>query len=394
MTPLRRPFGAALALAAALAPLAAARPAAAQPAARLATTVSALVHFPVFYNGRTVVVRGTLQHADRVVVLLGPDADKGIYLVFKGAAPEDGPVEVRGTMFDVGKLTENDPRLAGTDLAPILQAGSDGRWPASGDVLLVMVEQVRPAPAAGEASIRSVALDPEEYADRRVTLVGRFRGANLYGDLPRGPGLSKWDFVLQSADAAVWVTGLRPRAKGLDLDPNARMDTRRWVEVTGVVKHGGGLVWIEAQRIAPAAAPEESAQPATIVPPQGPPPEVVFSAPIPDDVDVSPTTKVRIQFSRDMKVDTFKDRVHVSYVGRPSPATMSFGATYHDDARELEITFAQPLPRYATIRVELLEGIEALDGAVMAPWSLTFSVGGGAPAPRPASPPRAPAPRR
>lgn len=200
--------------------------------------------------------------------------------------------------------------------------------------------------------------------------------------------------MLQSADAAVWVTGLRPRAKGLDLDPNARMDTGRWVEVTGVVKHGGGLVWLEGQRIAPAAAPDERARPATVVPPRGPRPEVVFSAPIADDVDVAPAAKVRVQFSRDMKAATFKGRVRVGYVSGPRPATLAFADTYHDDARELEITFAQPLERYATVRVDLLEGIEALDGAVMAPWSLTFSVGGGAPAPRPAAPPRAPAPRR
>ena len=371
-------------------------PAPAQPLTRLATTAAALVHFPVFFNGRTVVVRGELRHQDRTVVLIGPDAGKSIYLVFEGAAPEDGDVEVRGTMFDVGKLTEDDPRLSGVDFASILQTETNGRWPASGDVLLIKVDRVEPARPPAAPTVRSVALDPGRYEDQRVTLVGRFRGANLYGDLPQGPGKSKWDFVLQSADAAIWVTGLRPRAKGLDLDPDARRDTGQFVEVSGVVKHEGGLVWLEGQLIAPAAAPAESEEPATIVPPQGPPPEVVFSAPIADDVDISPSTAVRIQFSRDMKAETFKDRVQVAYFGGAAgavPPPPAFRAAYHDDARELAITFEQPLARFRTVRVQLLEGITALDGAPMAPWSLTFSVGAGAPAPRPAAPPLAPAPR-
>ena len=45
------------------------------------------------------------------------------------------------------------------------------------------------------------------------------------GDLPQGVAKSKWDFVLQSADASIWVTGLRPKGKDFDLDPSARVVT-------------------------------------------------------------------------------------------------------------------------------------------------------------------------
>jgi hypothetical protein len=399
VTPCRRPLSAAiaaLALAGGLGLLPVVPPAAAQPLTRLATTASALVHFPVFFSGRAVVVRGELRHQDHTLVLIGPGADKAIYLHFDGAAPDDGQVEIRGTMFDVGKLTEDDPRLSGVDVAPILQTETSGRWPASGDVLLIKVDQAEPARPPAAPTVRTVALDPGRYEDQRVTLVGRFRGANLYGDLPQAPGKSKWDFVLQSADAAIWVTGLRPRAKGLDLDPTARVDTGRDVEVSGVVKHQAGVVWLEGQLIAPAERPEDSGEPATIVPPQGPPPQVVFSAPIADDVDIAPSTTVRIQFSRDMKAGTFTDRVRVGYFGAAAaavPPPPAFRTAYHDDARELEITFEHPLARFRTLRVQLLAGITALDGAPLAPWSLTFSVGAGAPAPRPAAPPHARAPR-
>ena len=61
---------------------------------------------------------------------------------------------------------------------------------------------------------------------------GQFRGKNLYGDLPQGPGLSQWDFVLRAADSALWVAGVRPRGKGFNLNPGARVDTGNWLEVS------------------------------------------------------------------------------------------------------------------------------------------------------------------
>mgnify|MGYP003353001705 FL=1 len=60
-------------------------------------------------------------------------------------------------------------------------------------------------------------------------------------------------------------------------------------------------------------------------PPQlGPPPEVVFSAPTAGEVDVVPTTNVRIQFSRDLDQTTLKSRVQVEYVdgGIPGGAVL------------------------------------------------------------------------
>ena len=84
-------------------------------------------------------------------------------------------------------------------------------------------------------SIRAIALSPDQFDNRSVTLIGRFKGRNLYGDLPQGVAKSKWDFVLQSADAALWVTGLRPKGKDFDLDPAARVDTGKWLEVKGTL---------------------------------------------------------------------------------------------------------------------------------------------------------------
>src|SRR6202795_2645706 len=51
---------------------------------------------------------------------------------------------------------------------------------------------------------------------------------------------SRYDFVVRSTDAAIWVSGARPKGKGFDLSVDARIDTGRWLEVTGVLQHGRG----------------------------------------------------------------------------------------------------------------------------------------------------------
>jgi hypothetical protein len=36
----------------------------------------------------------------------------------------------------------------------------------------------------------------------------------------------------------------------------------------------------------------------------------------------------------------------------------------------------QPFEAFRTVKVELLDGIKAFDGAPVTPWTVTFSVGG------------------
>jgi hypothetical protein len=220
-----------------------------------------------------------------------------------------------------------------------------------------------------------------------VTVAGEFRGRNLYGDLPQAPAdaaESRWEFVLRSADAAIWVLGKRPRGRGFEFDVNSRIDTRRWLEVDGTVHHARGLAWIQAedlreiqpQRDAPPPEP-----PTTALPPV--PPEVLFSAPADGETDIPLDVRVRIQFSRDVDQGTLKGRVRVGYVGvesveRGEPQAPGLQTTlkYDPGLRVLEIAFAQPLERFRSVRVELLEGIMGTDGAPMKPWMLTFSAGG------------------
>lgn len=353
--------------------------AAAQPAARTATTVEALTRYPLFFHGRQVIVRGTVQHpAADVAALRTDETTPPVFLLARGdAAPDEGPAEVRGEFWDLGRLTPEDPHLAGLNVDALLARVSDGRWPAQNQVPVLIV-QAAAEPERLQPGLRALALEPHRWAGETVTVVGRFRGANLYGDLPQAPAKGRWDFVIQSADAAVWVTGQRPRGRGFNFDATTRLDTGRSLEVSGVVRTERGLVWIEATSVDLSTTPAPAAIVDVPVRTQGPPPQVAFSLPVDQETDVSPGIKVRIQFTRDMAPDSFTDRVRVSYADRNGEGTPPASlAEYRRDNRVLEIAFKSPLERFRTVKVELLEGITATDGAPMAPYALTFSLGAG-----------------
>src|SRR5207247_1871316 len=119
---------------------------------------------------------------------------------------------------------------------------------------------------------------------------------------------SRYDFVLRSADAAIWIINMRPKmrdanGKEIELGLDARIDTGRWLTVRGTVRQGRGLLWIDTEpgSLSMAKPPTETTtEEEQIRVPAGPPPEVIFSAPIGDETDVPLATTVRIQFSRDI----------------------------------------------------------------------------------------------
>ena len=346
--------------------------------ARRAASPAALLAFPGFFQAQPIVVRGTLATRDQAV-LVSPTVDRAIPLIFKGPSPPDGPVELRGNFWDIGRLQREDPRIQTLGLNVLLKANGEDEWPRPGQVVAIVVtDAMSVKPADGPPSLRLIALDPSTYVGQRVKITGQFRGRNLYGELPQAPGLSQWDFVLHAADAAVWVTGLRPRGKDFNLDIDKRVDTGRWFEATGVVREGRGLVWLEAQQLA-TATPDIDTRNAETAPAQlmGPPPEVIFSDPGDGETGVPLKTVVRLQFSRDMNPDTFKGRVHWRYSDATAAMATSTGGDYDRSRRSLEIKLnPDEASRFRDVVVELDEGIAATDGAKLAPWKLTFMFGG------------------
>jgi hypothetical protein len=346
--------------------------------ARRAASPAALLAFPGFFQAQPIVVRGTLATRDQAV-LVSPTVDRAIPLIFKGPSPPDGPVELRGNFWDIGRLQREDPRIQTLGLNVLLKANGEDEWPRPGQVVAIVVtDAMSVKPADGPPSLRLIALDPSTYVGQRVKITGQFRGRNLYGELPQAPGLSQWDFVLHAADAAVWVTGLRPRGKDFNLDIDKRVDTGRWFEATGVVREGRGLVWLEAQQLA-TATPDIDTRNAETAPAQlmGPPPEVIFSDPGDGETGVPLKTAVRLQFSRDMNPDTFKGRVHWRYSDATAAMATSTGGDYDRSRRSLEIKLnPDEASRFRDVVIELDEGIAATDGAKLAPWKMTFMFGG------------------
>lgn len=353
-------------------------PAAAQPATRFATTIEALTRYPLFFHGKQVVVRGNITRpTEDVVTLRAEEGDRPVFLLRRsGDVADDGAAEVRGDFWDLGRLSEEEPRLSGTNVHRLLDRVSQGRWPAHGQAPVIIVRDAT-AFERLPSGLRALALEPWRFAGQKVSVSGRFRGANLYGDLPQSPGKSRSDFVLQSADAAVWVTGGRLRGRGFNLDPSRRLDTGKPLDVTGIVRHEGGLVWIEAAAIELGSDSIPTAIVEVPEPVQGPPPVVAFSIPVQEETEVAPDTTVRIQFTRDMTPESFKGRIGVSYVDRNEGQVPRPTAAYRRENRVLEISFSGPFERFRTVRVELAEGITATDGAPLTPWSLTFSIGSG-----------------
>jgi len=365
----------------------------AQPVTRRATNLSALLAFPSFYHGRPVVVVGNVALAQDGRLKVSDDF-ASILLVVKGNAP-DGVDEIRGEFWDLGRMKPDELKLSTYDVRATFRFDPDGPWPRPGEVTAIVATAVAPAapPAPGTTPpIRAVVLNPGRYLEQKVTIVGQYSGRNLLGDLPDAPNKSRYDFVLRSADAAIWVSNMRPKirdasGKEFDLALDSRIDSGRWLQVKGTIQQGRGLLWLDAEAgtLAPAKPPTEpvaTEEPAIRVP-AAPPPAVIFSAPTEDETDVSLSTSVRIQFSRDLDTTTLRGHIRARYLeaqsaerGEPTTPSADFTFQYNGANRVLEIRFTKPLERFRTLKVELLEGILGTDGQPLTPWTLTFALGG------------------
>jgi hypothetical protein len=371
----------------ALAALAMSASAASQTVARRATNIAALLAHPGFYHQRPIVAVGTVSLKDDQLRV--SDDAGSLHVIFKGSAP-DGLDEIRGEFWDVGRMKPDDPRLNGYNLRTAFGMEPGAPWPRPGDVTAIIASAVSPTSPPAAPSIRAIVLNPTRYLDQKVTIAGQYGGRNLLGDLPDAPAKSRYDFVLRSADAAIWVTNMRPKGKDqgkdFELSLDARIDTGRWLQVRGTVQQGRGLMWVDAEAgslavVKPPAETKTDDEPIRV--PAGPPPEVVFSAPTQDETDVSMGATVRIQFSRDLDPATLKGRIRVRYVtsqtierGEPTTPVAEFTTQYSAASRVLELKFGKPLERFRTVHVDLVEGILGTDQQPLKPWTLTFEVGG------------------
>ena len=352
----------------------------AQRGGRRVVTLELLSAHPYFFHGEEVIL-----HADAVGEEVLTYLVNGEFrlLSLDIVPPPEGVaqrLEVIGTFFDLGRLDPGDPRAQDLPIERLSNALLLKGWPGVGELPVIVASSERPVDESSTTTLRTVALAPERYRDEGVTVIGRFGGRNLYGDLPDSPGASRHDFVLASADAAVWVVGKEPKGDGFELDLQARIDTGRWLEVTGSVRVHQGMAIIDAGTIRLAEPAEKADPPARRARRQvGPPPEVIFSTPFEGDTDIPTDTRVRIQFSRDMDAESFEGRVQVGYRNAAAAAgdlpDVEFVADYRGRNRVLELSLVEPLLPFTEYQVDLQEGVTASDGVELAPWSLSFFSG-------------------
>jgi hypothetical protein len=262
-------------------------------------------------------------------------------------------------------------------------------------IVLAAVLFLTATPVIGRSaitSLRALTAAPTQFANRAVTVAGRFRGRSASAGTTVAPiNRSRWDFLLDADGAAVWVTGIRPAGWDFDLDPRSASDARRgvWLEVTGTVRLDRRAArhcardatcrdfWIEASDLRPARGPAQTDAQLPLRPPVQAP-IVVFHDPVSDEADVAPATSVRLQFSRPMIPETFSEHIRIAYASPRVPSAVPiprFSAIYSETTRSLAITFAAPLASHQSVRVELLEGIVAVNGRPFEPWAFEFSTG-------------------
>lgn len=342
---------------------------------RHVTTAHALATWGHFFHGSQVSFLGTVSDINGLAVTPLGEKQQAVVL-WEQAQATDGQVILRGTFVDLGRLEQNDPRLANIDTQKILDVLNDGRWPARDRLYLLMGASHQKYEPSVQVNVRAIALDPARFAGKQVTVSGRFRGKNLLGDQPVSPGKSPHEYVIRVADASLWVSGLRPRGRGFTLDPDSRRDTREWVRVTGTVRHEPPLVWIEGKTIDLAKPETEPAAEAAPPLPPGPPPEIVFSAPLDGETGVATTVLLRVQFSRDIDPASLKDQVAVAYGLRPDgtpPGPAPQATTKYVPAnRSIEVRFNEPLAPFTTVIVAFGNEIKATDGVAMKPTRISF----------------------
>jgi Bacterial Ig-like domain len=224
---------------------------------------------------------------------------------------------------------------------------------------------------ANEVSLEKLVSTPGKRDGQTIRVVGKFRGRNLYGDLPISTQRTSADWVIKDDLYAVWITGHKAKGAGWELDTGLKRDTGKWVEVIGRPETVHGVTYIKAIRVSLTTPPSGTAD----VKPPPPPPEkprkppvVVFALPLDGDGEVAPDSRFVVQFSKDMDENTFAGRVLLRYIGPVLPGDRGFDGlklTYDRGRRALTIDPGDVLRPRRQIELILLPGIIDIDGLTL-----------------------------
>jgi hypothetical protein len=335
-------------------------------------SLSDLVQNPMAYSNRAVRTTGRLemspQIAQRRTYIL---TDSAVDSALLQPVPEIGAEFESDAMRFLGRQTQitglvqelsgslgnpNQPRIAITF------------WQFMGPP-----EEVKGPLKFVDVSLESLVSRPGKVDGQTVRVVGKFRGRNLYGDLPARSERASGDWVIKDDLYAVWVSGRKPKGSGWELDASLKRDTGKWIEVIGKPETRNGVTYVRAAqvRITDPPRPAADAAPAP-PPPERPkvPPVVVFALPLDGEGEVPSDSRFVVQFNKDMDEATFKGHVMLRYAGPTLPGDRVFDGlklTYDQGRRALTIDPGDVLRPGRQIELMLLPGIADIDGLTLVP---------------------------
>jgi hypothetical protein len=227
------------------------------------------------------------------------------------------------------------------------------------------VNEPRSGPDA--VTLDRLASESKSFEGKTVRIVGKFRGSNLFADLPTTSWKNLADFVVKEDATAIWVTGIRPEGKGWQLDEHAPGDTQKWVEIVGRPSIQRGIIYLRASQISITTPPSGHAGVAEVRRFTGAgtePPEVVFALPLLGE-PVARKGLFVLQFSKSLDPATLKDRVHLRYVDGDHEFS-HLSVSYDQDRRALVVDPGELLEAGREIEVFLSRGIVDADGIAFA----------------------------
>jgi hypothetical protein len=366
-------------------------------------SVEELVSSGSRYSDRPVIVRGRLDHGDmedqgnNIYALEGESSLRSVrvgtsgYSSFANLQYKVGnEVEISGIFFDLTNMMmpREHPVLRYYPGAVRNQLNSfDGNYfiaVTSADIIEPLESKLDPdkpeeepdivdpdidAQGLSGVDLRDLLENPEPYDGKRIVVVGKFRGNNLYGDLNIRDKRTPRDFVIKVAEAAIWVTGRRPRGGDFRLDPKKRRDTGKWLKIIGKPWEFEETLYLRAEKIELVEEPEDpDLEPVKVVRKEDlelpPSPKITFTLPLEGERGIALDTEFHVQFSSDMKPRSFHRNVDLLYadddgIGNPFPG---LEVLYDDTTRTLTVRPNKVLEPGKEIHLILYDNIQDEDG--------------------------------
>jgi len=341
-------------------------------------TVQTLADMPSSYDGRAVRVKARLEMPTNIgsrTYLLRESVMAQVMIVPVqeiASRFEDDSRTYSGKEIEItGVFQENRNAASGAMGSQGMVAGGIMFWSWIGPP-----EEIKGEIKANLVNLESLVGGAGRYDGKTIRVYGRFRGKNLYGDLPSRSQRESRDWVLKDDLFAIWITGRKPKGSGFELDINMKRDTEKWIQVVGVPETIKGVTYLRAMQItlgkpaepaATVARVDAAKAPAPLPTPPPPPkvPMVVFALPLDGEAEVPSNGRFQIQFSNDMDEATFPGRVVLRYAPPLRAGDRVFdGAkmTYDGGRKALTVDPGDVLRAGREVQILLLPGILDIEG--------------------------------